>query len=123
MNANERLQRGRGDRFEPRAGAGSSKGSGPRRSSRSATRPGMMRRPATDRQDPPIANVAPTNAGPAPAHSSALLRDDARDDRQSRGVVDSGEEAQRTEGEREERNRRARRDAYHGNRDPRRAQE
>src|SRR5207245_1049188 len=62
-------------------------------------------------------------AHPVPAAPSGLLRDDARDDRQSRGVVDSGEEAQRTEGEREERNRRARRDAYHGNRDPRRAQE
>src|SRR6266849_4173177 len=65
MNANERLQRGRGDPFEPRAEAASSDGSRATKSRRSATRPGTTRSPATDRQDQPIANVAPTNAGPA----------------------------------------------------------
>src|SRR2546428_13429975 len=65
MNANERLQRGRGERLEPRAGAGSYEGNRAAKSNVSATRPGMTRRPATDRQDQPIANVAPTNAGPA----------------------------------------------------------
>src|SRR2546428_230694 len=65
MNANGRLHKGRGERLEPRAGAGRSTGSRATKSRRSATRLGMTRRAATDRQDQPIANMAPTNAGPA----------------------------------------------------------